>query len=227
MTLLHALVALVAIAAAVAGASSAQSAFARAGTQRVDAGLAASALARATATMLDDVSQAIAAGAPSRGTLPAVGSDDTGCLDDTLPCDYTLSESVRLTAGAIADAPCATGGGCAQNLESNPHVQEGRLGGTMLATIHRRDGSVALQRRYDVVLRTFAAPPYVTIASVRDASADAGPTAANEGDTGGIAPATFVRAAYLNTQTGSLTDASTFESQAWANGNARTSGWRP
>ncbi|MDQ2664074.1 MAG: hypothetical protein M3Y18_08595 [Candidatus Eremiobacteraeota bacterium] len=225
MTFLNTVVILCAIGWTALGMLGAELSFARAAAQRNASQEAAAGLSRASALLLQRVSSAIAQGASPRGSFSGIDGSDSACAGNADPCDYLLQETFRVTSGAANASACVASANCAQNLEANALVSEGRLSATIQAAV-LSGGDVVYRRSDAVTLRTFAQPPYAMFSGSRPTSAD-WTSGASEGDQGGVSSSMFVRAAYLNTQTGTLTDASSFASSAWANGNVTSGAWRP
>ncbi|HEY8296929.1 MAG TPA: hypothetical protein VIG32_02775 [Candidatus Baltobacteraceae bacterium] len=165
------------------------------------------------------------------------------CAGETVPCSFYTGarvtfdnvQNVRVSSSPAACDAATTN--CAENLESNDRVDEGRLAARIVVDVSAPDGTVLATRTQTLTLRTFAAPPYATIAGVRDASlAD---TVASEGDDGGHAvPAgadcgpvagdeTVVRVQYRNAVSDACANGSRWQRQGWSSGNGNATGWSP
>ncbi|HEY8315169.1 MAG TPA: hypothetical protein VIG51_13490 [Candidatus Baltobacteraceae bacterium] len=145
--------------------------------------------------------------------LPAIAPLAPQCATASVPCAMYVAATIALdgSAGRLG----------AVNLESNGSVNEGRLWALVTVNVTAADGTMLATRAQTLTLRTFATPPYVTVAGARDASFDGIAQASNLGDDGGIEatgatacsalPApdeTVVRVQYRNAQTGACVDGS-------------------
>ena len=159
-------------------------------------------------------------------------------------CTYTAGELVSV----LQSAPPAFGtscdpsqSSCAQNVQANPYVDESRIAADVTVEVRDTSGSIVAQRSETLVLRTFAAPPYVAIAGSRESAFDAATASNAAGDDGGAVPATpnpcasaalgiaadtAVRVAYRNQTTSACSDGS-----AWSNASygatTPAGGWNP
>jgi hypothetical protein len=166
---------------------------------------------RATAvlesTIVSDLQKgAVPNPAPSFAPIPPQ------CADAA--CRYTTAETIALTqvAPATPGPVCdPSESNCAQNVQINPYVDEGRLTAHLTITVQDRSGAVVVTRGGDVTLRLMSAPPYVVPAGSRESTFDDVIGSNAPGDDGGTAD-TSIRAKYCNDTTGVCTDAS-----SWAN----------
>jgi hypothetical protein len=163
--------------------------------------------------------------------LPAV------CADSA--CTYRASETIAIQQNSSGGTCGYASPNCAVNEESNGYVNEQRVAARITVTVTAPGGETLATRSEDVILRTFAAPPYAAILGARDGSFDGLAPAQTAGDDGGTLPATpnpcasatpdggtVVRVAYRNTATNACTEGSTFRSNAYSANSAGT-GWRP
>lgn len=135
------------------GMLSAELSFARAAAQRNASQEAAAGLSRASALLLQRVSTAIAQGASPRGPFSGIDGSDAACAGNADPCDCLLQETFRVTSGAANASACVEGANCAQNLEANALVSEGRLSATIQTAV-LSGGDVVYRRSDAVTLRT-------------------------------------------------------------------------
>ncbi|MGZ3510057.1 MAG: hypothetical protein ACXWNJ_17075 [Vulcanimicrobiaceae bacterium] len=178
----NALVIVAVIVLATATILSAGLAMTRAQVHRIAQQYLAAGYERAATVTRDTLADALRNGRidPSApASLPAISPLPSQCATSSSPCAFFTDATVTLAAPA---APSA-------NLESNAAINEGRLTATVAVDVTAADGTRLATRTQTVALRTFAVPPYVTIAGALDASVDgAGGTAA--GDDGGLPPQT-------------------------------------
>lgn len=179
--------------------------------------------------------------------LPAFTPLPVLCVGAQAPCSDFTTATIVLTntvdvAASATPFPCdARTTNCALALESDAHVDEGRVAAQIVVRILAADGTLLATRAENVTLRTFATAPYAAVSGARDRSFDAPYPLDTEGDDGGLrsgaAPSacassappddTTVRVAYVNARSGACTDGSRWQQDGWSNANGNTSGWTP
>ncbi|MDQ2872394.1 MAG: hypothetical protein M3R35_04615 [Candidatus Eremiobacteraeota bacterium] len=169
--------------------------------------------------------------------LPVLVPAPRACANAASPCSFftdaraTFINTVDVAPVSVTGPPCdGTTTNCGANLESNTAVNEGRIAARITVDVTAPDGTLLATRTKTAIFRTFAVPPYVTIAGSRDATFEAGN--ASEGDDGGLMPQssadeTVVRVRYHNDATGAVSDGSRWQQQGWSNGSAATGTWSP
>lgn len=169
--------------------------------------------------------------------LPSFTPLPSSCIDSA--CNYTAHETIAVEPNAPSAACDASSPNCAVNEESNGYVNEQRVAARITVTITAPGGETLATRSADVILRTFATPPFAAIAGARDGSFGGLPPAQTAGDAGGTLPATpnpcasappdddtVIRVAYRNAVTNACTDGSTFRNNAYS-ASSPNSGWSP
>lgn len=159
-------------------------------------------------------------------------------------CTYKTSETIAFTdAGAAATAgTCdALQTNCAPNVQSNAYVGESRVTAQITVTVTDAGGATVASRSDTVILRTFAAPPYVALAGLREGTFDDVDSSHTTGDDGGAPPATpnpcasaspgvaadtTVRVAYHNAATNACGDGSSWADASYSS-SVTSSGWSP
>lgn len=159
-------------------------------------------------------------------------------------CTYKTSETIALTTtgapvnGSACDASKTN---CAPNVQSNAYVAESRVAAQISVTVTDASGATVATRTGTVILRTFDAPPYVTLAGSRDGTFDDIAASHAAGDDGGAPPATpdpcasaspgiaddtTVRVAYRNAGSGACVNGSSWSDSSYGSNPAPT-GWSP
>ncbi len=212
---------------------------------------------RGLSALESSVANDIARGAdPRTGPFAQPSAPAPQCAVPGAPCSIELRESLAITTlapVAASPAPAAScdpaAPNCAEDLDENGGVREGRVSGAIAISVTGADGSTLLARVRTVTLRTFAVAPYAAITGTRDGSIDDAARATSEGDDGGIAPPTgpasacatpvptasgapnaadtLIRIAYVNAASNACTDGTQMESGPWQNGNAQSPQWSP
>jgi hypothetical protein len=174
--------------------------------------------------------------------LPSMTPLPRQCAGANGACTFLISASASFTQLA-APSPAAScdpaASNCAQNTQQNAYVHESRLAARITVTVATSAGVPLATRSSDEIVRTFDTPPYVTLASARDATSDAFAAA---GDDGGIQSATpsacastvpgvtadtSVRVAYRNVQTNACTDGSAWRESSYSVDSGSSPGWAP
>lgn len=175
--------------------------------------------------------------------LPSFTPLPPECADDATPCKYTTTATIALTQKApeVAGTACdLSASSCASNEQANAYVDERRLSARITITVSAADGTPLAVRAGDILLRTFAVPPYVAIAGSRDGSFDGNAEARALGDDAGT-PATMpdpcataaprsetvVRVAYRNVVTNACADGSAWRDGSYTVNDGAAAGWSP
>lgn len=147
-----------------------------------------------------------------QGALPSIAPLPPVCVDNSTPCRFTTEADITFESPAPS-----------YNRQTNPYINEDRVGAQITATVRASDGSPLASRASHLILRVTTSPPYVAIAGARDQTFGNVAPAGQTGDDGGLPPATpnpcssttqgtaddtVVRVAYQNAQTGACTDGS-------------------
>ncbi len=191
------------------------------------------------------IEQTVAAQMQSGGVpypAPALTPIPAQCANAA--CTYKTAETIALTtSGAPVRAATCDGSqtNCAQNVQSNGYVAESRVTAAITVTVTDTGGVIVATRSGTLILRTFAAPPYVAVAGSREGTFDDIASSHTAGDDGGAPPATpdpcasasagvaddtTVRVAYRNTGSGACMDASAWSNSSYS-GSSSSSGWSP
>lgn len=119
--------------------------------------------------------QASAAHAVASGGNPALAlpAPFATCYDSSSAgCAIAATATVSIPAPAASPATCP-GTDCTIYLQGNTAVAESRVTYHVTASVLARNGDVVATRNSDVTFRTFAMPPYVSLAGSLDDTLDA------------------------------------------------------
>ena len=195
---------------------------------------------RAAASLQQTAASTVQNGGPF--PLPAFTPMPPACANAA--CTYTTTATIALsqaspaTPGPSCDASHTA---CASNVEVNRYVSEGRLSATITVNVLDARGALVASRSSDVLLRTFAAPPYAALAGSREGTFDdvAGPVAAGDdggapaatpnpcaASTAGTASDTAIRVAYRNLSSGACSNGSAWQNASY-DARAAPRGWSP
>jgi len=169
--------------------------------------------------------QAIVRGGDPRG-LNLAPLRTGGCrLLSGATCAIEGRATVTFTMPAPA-TPCPEAA-CTVYEQGNDHVDEGRLGASIVAQALGPEGAVLASRTQNVVFRTTRVSPYAALAGQSDAT-DIG--SASPGDDAGAvptgtAPGTLVDVIYRNAVTGAEIPANVWQAAAESRDGAAA--WRP
>ena len=166
------------------------------------AAIADAQFARAVESAQGAIAGAVSAGSDaSKATMP---SPRPTCV---LATDSACAMETASTLAVATPAPRMPGGcpqtDCTAYLQNNAVVREGRIAVDIATSVSASSGAVLANRQERVSFRTFAAPPYATLAGTLDRTVDA-IAPGGVGDDGG-APgsangndSTLVRVEYVN-----------------------------
>ncbi|GAC1500542.1 MAG: hypothetical protein NVS1B14_04540 [Vulcanimicrobiaceae bacterium] len=180
----------------------------------------------ALANLQQSIAADYVAGRPQHGlpfTRPRAVLNACVAADD--PC------RVRATAWAEfstqtppGTAACSAAPSCAQNLQVQGAVAEGRASVHVIVEVMRGDGMLVLSRDKYVTLRTFAVSPYAAVIGERD-GATAESAADGEGDSAGLST-TRIAVKYRAPGRADVPQ-NVWSTRGWTGGNAQRDRWSP
>ncbi|HEY5256756.1 MAG TPA: hypothetical protein VIJ12_00050 [Candidatus Baltobacteraceae bacterium] len=204
---------------------------ARARVHRIALAAAERTFALDLATIQRSLTTAIRDGADPRAVPIAPSPLPPACaLTHDSGCSLWASSRIAATTavpigeGVETTAPCRPR--CADNLQGNDAVAEGRIGVAIDATVAGASGEVFARRRRFALFRTLRVPPYAALIGTRDATDESIARGGSTGDDAGL-PATVVDVRYVDATTGATIDANAWQSRGWNDGGASAAGWDP
>ena len=205
---------------------------ARARVHRIAAVAAAESFDRALASAQSQIAGEIAAGADPRSLPPAMPAPAPSCAsvrpDGTCALTVTVaiaSTTTQRISGTTAGDDCTAT--CAQNLQGNDAVAEGRLSVRVTASASGPNGTVFASRDRYAIFRTTRTAPYASLIGMRDASGEGVAAGASEGDDAGTPALTTVDVRYVNAATGASMAGNAWRSGAWEHDDAGARAWEP
>jgi hypothetical protein len=215
----------------------------RAGEHRIAQQYLSVGYERAATATRNALADALRTGQTDPGTLsplPTISPLPSQCANGpSASCQFSTDATVALAPATSQSA----------NLQSNAAVREGRVVATIAVDVTALDGTRLVTRTQTVMLRTFAVPPYVTIAGAHDTALDNVSGAVAQGDDGGLPPLTslstcpspapsatpsavpdetVVRVQYHDDRNGGCMDGSVWQQRPLsANASPAASGWSP
>jgi len=205
---------------------------ARARVHRVAASAAAASFDRALASVQAQIASEIAAGDDPRSLPSAMPTAAASCAS-VLPdgtCALTVTVTIASTttqpiSGSTAGDGCAAT--CAQDLQDNDAVAEGRLSVRVTSNASGPDGMVFSSRDRYAIFRTTRTAPYASLIGTRDASGEGIATGTSEGEDAGTPARTTVDVRYVNAATGASMEGNAWRSGAWQRDDASATAWEP
>jgi hypothetical protein len=220
---------LVALAGVIVGATAS---LARAQVHRRAAIAADASFAQAVAATQAGIASAIAGGADSRNltfvppsTPPACAAVDAGgkcALNVTTSIDNTTTQPIATSADAAACTPL-----CAQNIQGNDAIGEGRLAVRVRAAVSGASGEIFAARDRYAIFRTLRLPPYAALIGTRDATSETIGIGNMEGADAGVPALSTIDVRYVNAATGASLDANAWQTRGWDAASRSGTAWEP
>lgn len=162
--------------------------------------------------------------APSFSPLPVSCVDTTCAMQTSATIELTQTDSPQ--TAATCD-PAQTN--CAQNVQTNAYVNEGRVTARITAFVTASGGGVLASRSMDVAVRVTQTPPYAMLAGDRGDDGGEAPATpdACESPAAGPQSDTQVRVQYRNAADNSCSDASSFANASYSTSSGSPPGWPP
>ncbi len=179
----------------------------------------------------NDIAVAIQAGADPRTlTIAPTPAPSTCIAVGAAPCGFQVVAGITQTTaapvGSAAEDATACQPQCADDLQENDAIAEGRIAITILVSVRNASGERYAVRERDALFRTFRVAPYAALVGTRDETDEAIAPGASAGDDAGT-PQTVVNVRYVNANTGASTGADAWQSRGWNDGHVPTNGWDP
>ena len=229
--LLRTLVIVALIATLATAIAQACAALGRARVHRAAAVAADQAFAGALLTTENTISATIAGGADPRTVTIASSSAPATCaLAGSTGCALTVGTTIEATTaspvGDAAEDAATCQPQCADNVQENDAISEGRIAVAMHIAVTGASGETFAVRERDAIFRTLRVAPYVALIGTRDLTDESIAAGVDAGDDSGL-PATVVNVRYVNARTGAGVNANAWQSRGWNDGSAGTSSWDP
>ena len=192
---------------------------ARARAHRIAATAVAASFDAALAATQAQLATAITSGGDPRALAIALPSPTPSCAsvraDGT--CALTVSAMLAATTtqpvGDDASESCAPQ--CANDLQGNDAIDEGRFALRISASASGPTGMVFAMRDRYAIFRTTRVAPYASLIGMRDASGESIAAGTSEGEDAGAPALTTVDVRYVNAKTGASVAGNAWQSRGW------------
>ncbi len=238
---LHSLFAVVAMTVLALGWLELSAAQLNVAARRVAGRYAVAGVERAQSALMTAIAAQVAAG-NSNGPFvaPTAGPPLAACSTPS-PCAFRLTIGATLGGATQSSADAFLGASAgnvvASNRQQNPGVGEQRLSATVSASVSNLAGAVLAISTRRLVLRTFAAPPYVALSAVDEPTAensdvaDFAGTCDGSAACGGVDNRIHALVRCVDVQLAAhcadapVLPADTFADTRWQNANAQAQSW--